>query len=140
MSAVTNGHHHHHHPTSAQRATLHPSNLILDNGDTVPTTASNGDASSSSTPPLGPTASAYSIPICPICSIELNELALNVPYATHNKSHVDPDPVVLPNGKIYGSERLRRANEKMGTPKGRVRDPLDGKEFDEASVKKVFIS
>ncbi|KAF2093900.1 hypothetical protein NA57DRAFT_47447 [Rhizodiscina lignyota] len=79
-------------------------------------------------------------PICPICSTELNALARNVPYATHNKSHVDPDPVVLPNGRIYGSERLRRANEKLGTEKGRVRDPLDGSEFDEMSVKKVFIS
>lgn len=88
------------------------------------------------------TISTYNLttPICPICSTELNTLALNVPYAHHSKSHVDHDPVVLPNGRIYGSDRLRRANEKLGTEKGRVRDPWDGSEWDETRMRKVFIS
>lgn len=79
--------------------------------------------------------------MCPICSTELNELARNVPYAHHTKSYVENDPVVLPNGRIYGSERLRVINEKLGTPRGRVKDLMDfHEEFDEKDVKKVFIS
>jgi len=79
--------------------------------------------------------------VCPICSTELNELARNVPYAHHTKSYVENDPVVLPNGRIYGRERLRRVNEKVGTPVGKVRDPTDlGVMFEERAVKKVFIS
>ena len=81
-------------------------------------------------------------PVCPICSTELNELARNVPYAHHTKSHIEDDPVVLPNGRVFGRERLKRLNEKLGTRPGRIRDPtdLDGVEWDERDVKKVFIS
>ena len=81
-------------------------------------------------------------PVCPICSIELNELARNVPYAHHTKSYMEEDPVVLPNGRVFGRERLRMLNEKLGTKKGRVRDPTDasGIEWSEAEIRKVFIS
>ena len=81
-------------------------------------------------------------PVCPICSTELNELARNVPYAHHTKSYIEEDPVVLPNGRVFGRERLRTLNEKLGTRKGRVRDPTDpaSTEWDEAEVKKVFVS
>ncbi|KAF2841437.1 hypothetical protein M501DRAFT_1046243 [Patellaria atrata CBS 101060] len=85
-------------------------------------------------------ASSTSTSVCPICSTELNELARNVPYAQHSKSEVEHDPVVLPNGRIYGRERLRHVNEKMGTAKGMVRDPTDMKLFEEQEIKKVFIS
>ena len=78
--------------------------------------------------------------MCPICSTELNELARNVPYAQHTKSYVENDPVVLPNGRIYGRERLMQVNEKLGTPPGKIRDPMDRSQvFDEATIKKVFI-
>lgn len=78
--------------------------------------------------------------VCPICSTELNELAKNVPYAQHSKSHVESDPVVLPNGRIYGRERLVRANEKLGTPEGKVTDPVEaGVVYDWREVHKVFI-
>ncbi|KAJ4366833.1 GID complex subunit containing RING finger motif [Neocucurbitaria cava] len=63
-------------------------------------------------------ASSSSTTVCPICSTELNELARNVPYAHHTKSIVENDPVVLPNGRIYGRERLRVFNEKVGTERG----------------------
>lgn len=79
--------------------------------------------------------------VCPICSTELNELARNVPYAHHSKSYVENDPVILPNGRIYGRERLISMNEKIGTPEGKVRDPTDlSQEFDESLIKKVYIS
>jgi macrophage erythroblast attacher len=79
--------------------------------------------------------------VCPICSTELNELARNVPYAHHTKSYVENDLVVLPNGRIYGRERLNACNEKLGTKVGKVRDPMNlSTLFDEKDVKKVFIS
>ena len=81
-------------------------------------------------------------PVCPICSTELNELARNVPYAHHTKSYMEEDPVVLPNGRVFGRERLRVLNEKLGVKKGRVRDPTDGtgEEWGEGELKKVYIS
>jgi len=49
--------------------------------------------------------------------------------------------VVLPNGRIYGRERLMQINEKIGTPPGKIRDPTDMAQlYDESQIKKVFIS
>ncbi|OCL05024.1 protein fyv10 [Glonium stellatum] len=86
-------------------------------------------------------ASSSTTTVCPICSTELNELARNVPYAHHTKSYVENDPVVLPNGRIYGRERLMQINEKIGTPPGKIRDPTGMAQlYDESQIKKVFIS
>ena len=64
-----------------------------------------------------------------------------MPYAHHSKSYVENDPVVLPNGRIYGRERLMAMNEKIGTTDGKVRDPTDlTQEYHERQIKKVFIS
>jgi macrophage erythroblast attacher len=78
--------------------------------------------------------------LCPICSPELNDLARNVPYAHHTKSHVEHDAVVLPNGHIYGRERLLATSAKLGVPRGQVRCLVTGEVFSEAQVKKVYIS
>ena len=78
--------------------------------------------------------------VCPICSTELNELARNLPYAHHTKSHVESDPVVLPNGRIYGRARLLEMSAKVGVPEGQVKDPTTGDIFDESLVRKVYIS
>lgn len=78
--------------------------------------------------------------VCPICSTELNDLALNVPYAHHTKSHVENDPVVLPNGRIYGRDRLMAMSAKVGMPDGKVKDPITGQMFDDCQVRKVYIS
>lgn len=80
--------------------------------------------------------------MCPICSTELNELARNVPYAHHTKSIVENDPVVLPNGRIYGSDRLKAFNKKVGTEAGWVKDPvggLNGDAWRDSEVRKVYI-
>lgn len=80
--------------------------------------------------------------VCPICSTELNELAKNVPYAHHTKSIVESDPVVLPNGRIYGRGRLETYNEKIGTEDGWVVDPVGGASgvrYRESEVRKVYI-
>ncbi|KAK7531347.1 negative regulation of gluconeogenesis [Phyllosticta citribraziliensis] len=86
-------------------------------------------------------ATSTSTSVCPICSTELNELARNVPYAHHTKSNVEDDPVVLPTGRIYGRSRLMEMNQKLGTPKGYVKDPLaPNLIYEEGQLKKVFIS
>ena len=94
--------------------------------------------------PRPPTLHPDRRPVCPICSTELNDLARNVPYAHHTKSYMEEDPVVLPNWRVFGRERLRVLNEKLGTRKGRVRDPTDvsalgqGQEWGEGEVRKVL--
>jgi len=79
--------------------------------------------------------------VCPICSTELNKLSRHLPFAHHPKSHVEHDPVVLPNGRVYGRDRLERLNEKLGTPQGWVKDPVDiTKVYKWEDVTKIFIS
>lgn len=57
---------------------------------------------------------------------------------------MEDDPVVLPNGRVFGRERLQLLNEKLGTKKGMYRDPTKlgdmGEEWDESKIRKVFIS
>ncbi|KAL4890411.1 protein fyv10 [Aspergillus ambiguus] len=78
--------------------------------------------------------------VCPICSTELNELARNMPYAHHTKSSVESDPIVLPNGRIYGQQRLLEMSKKVGCVEaGKVKDPTTGEVFDESEMKKVYI-
>lgn len=88
--------------------------------------------------------------------MELNDLARNVPYAHHTTSSVEPDPVVLPNGRIYGRARLEDLQRKLvmaggggmsgdGTQElqigkdGDVRDPTTGESFSWSQVRKVYI-
>lgn len=79
--------------------------------------------------------------VCPICSTELNELARRIPYAHHTKSSVENDPVILPNGRIYGRQRLLEMSKKSGyLADGKVKDPLTREVFDESDMKKVYIS
>lgn len=83
--------------------------------------------------------------VCPICSTELNELARNVPYAHHTKSYVENDPIVLPNGRVYGREKLEDLQRKLvggvgGVGEGEVRDPTTGEVFGWGEVRKVYIS
>ncbi|KAF7592607.1 GID complex subunit containing RING finger motif [Aspergillus hancockii] len=78
--------------------------------------------------------------VCPICSTELHELARNMPYAHHTKSYVESDPIVLPNGRIYGQQRLLEMSKKVGCVEvGKVKDPTTGEVFEESEMKKVYI-
>jgi macrophage erythroblast attacher len=77
--------------------------------------------------------------------MELNELARNVPYAHHTKSYVENDPIVLPNGRIYGRDRLEELQRKLAGGVGeigedKVRDPTTGDVFAWEDVRKVYIS
>jgi macrophage erythroblast attacher len=63
-----------------------------------------------------------------------------VPYAHHTKSYVESDPVILPNGRIYGRERLLEMGRKVGTVgEGRVKDPTTGDLYRQQDMKKVYI-
>ncbi|OJJ55311.1 hypothetical protein ASPSYDRAFT_61008 [Aspergillus sydowii CBS 593.65] len=78
--------------------------------------------------------------VCPICSTELNELARNLPYAHHTKSSVENDPIVLPNGRVYGLHRLLDMSKKLSSIEaGKVKDPITGQIYDESDMKKVYI-
>ena len=85
-------------------------------------------------------ASSSTTSVCPICSTELNELARNLPYAHHTKSNVESDPVVLPNGRLYGRDRLFQMSAKVGLPEGRVKDPTTSELFNYLDIRKVYIS
>ncbi|KAF4625389.1 hypothetical protein G7Y89_g12778 [Cudoniella acicularis] len=90
---------------------------------------------------ISPTSSScITTSVCPICSTELNDLARNVPYAHHTKSHVESDLVLLPNGCVYGAHRLEEYSRKAGLATGLVKDLRSGVVFDMDDVKKVYIS
>lgn len=78
--------------------------------------------------------------VCPICSAELNELARNVPYAHHTKSHVEYDLRLLPNGSVYGTQRLEDQAKKAGLPQTLVKDPRTGEVYPVDLLKKVYIT
>ncbi|KAJ5693358.1 hypothetical protein N7462_002781 [Penicillium macrosclerotiorum] len=78
--------------------------------------------------------------VCPICSTELHELARKMPYAHHSKSYVEGDPIVLPNGRVYGKARLLDISKNLGNVEaGKVKDPTTGEVFEETEMKKVYI-
>jgi len=84
--------------------------------------------------------SSVNTSVCPICSTELNDLARNVPYAHHTKSHVDPDAVLLPNGRVYGKSKLEEYSMKAGLDGSKIKDLRTGEIFDANRIKKVYIS
>ncbi|KAK7205536.1 CTLH/CRA C-terminal to lish motif domain-containing protein [Myxozyma melibiosi] len=84
--------------------------------------------------------SNYNSSLCPICSPELSELSKSLPYAHHVRSMVDPEPVMLPNGRIYGHQTLMDFAANAGLPAGRVRDPTTGDEWDEKVLRRVYPS
>lgn len=85
-------------------------------------------------------ASSTTTSVCPICSTELNELARPLPYAHHTKSEVENDPVVLPNGRVYGRSRLLEMSAKTGVEPGQVKDPTTSEVWPDSRVRKVYIS
>ena len=85
-------------------------------------------------------ASSTTTSVCPICSTELNDLARNLPYAHHTKSYVESDPVVLPNGRVYGRDRLLEMSAKVGLDAGQVKDPTTSVIYPASEVRKVYIS
>lgn len=63
-----------------------------------------------------------------------------MPYAHHTKSYVEGDPIVLPNGRVYGQGRLLEMSKKVGCVEaGKIKDPTTGEVFEELDMKKVYI-
>ncbi|KAI1062975.1 hypothetical protein LB507_005857 [Fusarium sp. FIESC RH6] len=105
-----------------------------------PPQSSSASHTTSSTDVTETAASTLGHGVCPICSTELNELARNVPYAHHTQSHVEHDLRLLPNGSVYGSDRLETQARKHGLPSDKVRDLRTGQIFPTESLKKVYIT
>lgn len=90
---------------------------------------------------ISPTSSScITTSVCPICSTELNDLARNVPYANHTKSHVESDLVMLPNRCVYGTQRLQEYSRKAGLQPGTIKDLRTGEVFLMEDTMKVYIS
>ncbi|KAF3065232.1 Protein FYV10 [Daldinia childiae] len=96
--------------------------------------------SSAAGPPSHSTSLSLASSVCPICSTELNELARGVPYAFHSKSHVEPDLLLLPNGRAYGKARLDEYARKAGLLDDQVKDLRTGEVFGNDRLKKVYIT
>ncbi|PFH55926.1 hypothetical protein XA68_17378 [Ophiocordyceps unilateralis] len=78
--------------------------------------------------------------VCPICSTELNALSRYLPYAHHTKSHVEYDLMLLPNGRVCGTQRLKEQAKKAGLSADLVKDPRTGETYPLKDLKKVYIS
>lgn len=76
--------------------------------------------------------------MCPVCSLELRRIAQPLPYALHVHSHLDPDPVLLPNDRIYGLEKLLDYAKKAGVPENKIVDPVTTEMFDRDSAVNVY--
>ncbi|KAF5651698.1 macrophage erythroblast attacher [Fusarium tjaetaba] len=101
---------------------------------------SSDSPSVQSTSDIAAAASSLGHGVCPICSTELNELARNVPYAHHTQSHVEHDLMLLPNGSVYGRDRLEIQARKNNLPSDQVKDLRTGDIFPAESLKKVYIT
>ncbi|KAK1780971.1 CTLH/CRA C-terminal to lish motif domain-containing protein [Copromyces sp. CBS 386.78] len=102
------------------------------------TPACHGTQKTTSSSQPGHSQTSMTTSVCPICSIELNELAKNVPYAHHSKSHLDNDLLCLPNGRVYGQAKLDEYAAKAGLAEGQVKDLVTGEVYSRAALKKVF--
>ncbi|KAF4950617.1 hypothetical protein FGADI_8097 [Fusarium gaditjirri] len=101
---------------------------------------SSDSPSAQSTSDIASAASTLGHGVCPICSTELNELARNVPYAHHTQSHVEHDLRLLPNGSVYGRDRLEIQARKNNLPSDQIKDLRTGDIFPVESLKKVYIT
>ncbi|KAK3495138.1 CTLH/CRA C-terminal to lish motif domain-containing protein [Neurospora hispaniola] len=102
------------------------------------TPACHGTQKTTSSSQPGHSQTSMTSTVCPICSIELNELAKNVPYAHHSKSHLDNDLLLLPNGRVYGQAKLDEYAAKAGLAEGQVKDLVTGEVYSRTALKKVF--
>jgi macrophage erythroblast attacher len=78
--------------------------------------------------------------VCPICSPELKELAMELPYAHHSKSILANDLLVLPNGYVYDKVSLMEHAAKLGLEPDKIRDPRTKVEYPIDSAKRVYIT
>lgn len=74
---------------------------------------------------------------CPVCSKEFSAISGNLPYAHHIQSSLFDDPVMLPNGNIYDSKKLKQLAVELRSKmlcelqSDQILDPIDQKVFSE---------
>lgn len=73
---------------------------------------------------------------CPICSLEMNQLAKNFPYSHNIKSYLFDNPVMLPNGNIFDKFKLLRFSEIYDNVE--VKDPITSEEFSYSQMVTMF--
>lgn len=76
--------------------------------------------------------------MCPVCSIELRKLAAPLPFAMHNKSHLESDPVVLPNNRIYGRKKLEEYSKRITGTNDEIVDPVTEEMFPKNLLSVVY--
>lgn len=69
--------------------------------------------------------------ICPICSLEFNQLSAKLPYSHNVKSYLFDNPVMLPNGNIYDKEKLINYSKNLTIlNENEVKDPVTAEIYD----------
>ena len=53
---------------------------------------------------------------------------------------MEAESVFLPNGRVYGLERLLSVIRKFGVGEGRLKDPMTGEIFGIEEIRTVFVS
>lgn len=111
--------------------------------DPVGSSVLDNDTSKPMPPPpasLAMSTARVAASVCPICSLELNELARHVPYAHHSKSHVENDLMLLPNGRVYSKAQLDDHARKANFDPGWIKDLRTGDVYPINQLKKVYIT
>lgn len=68
--------------------------------------------------------------LCPICSLEFNQLASQLPHSHNVKSYLFENPVMLPNGNIYDKEKLIGYSQNLTIlNENEVKDPVTAEIF-----------
>lgn len=76
---------------------------------------------------------------CPVCSLELEQLAHTLPHAHLVASNIPGRPVMLPNGHVFDEDRLMAYQATLQpTADDRVVDPVSGEGFPAAQMVTVF--
>lgn len=81
---------------------------------------------------------------CPVCSSIFREITMDMPYAHHTGSRLFENPVMLPNGNIFDSKKLKLLSQiikKKGIQKlkdNEVFDPIDKQIYLESDFIKMF--
>lgn len=68
---------------------------------------------------------------CPVCSDSFAKMSESLPYAHHTESKLFENPIMLPNGNIYDSKKLKELAVKLkesnlcNLNENEIMDPID---------------
>lgn len=81
---------------------------------------------------------------CPVCSSLFKDITVDMPYAHHTGSRLFENPVMLPNGNIFDSKKLKQLSQIIKS-KGlkdlndnEVFDPIEQQVYSESEFIKMF--